>query len=378
MAEENKKNRVEINKKDGVAYLKELGLKEVSDKTFINQDNLATLLDKDFENINKTKALGFIQILQREFGVDLSALKDEYLQFNHTHKKLEDTVEQEVIEKKIAAPMSLQEEEKPKKLLIYLLLGVAALAGVYYLLAGSGETTPKSIPMDLNVVKNEVVTQEAKESLLALDEDYEKELNESDDMDLNKVVEEMFKNSDINESDDAIVSDENNQTNETNKTNVAIKEKNASVVQTALTSPAKEEDISLADVQEDPAPTPAAVEKKKSVWKERQALQKQSVSKMAKNSHQSGLYIDPIQKAWVGVIYLDSMKKKDYLIRKRLKLDASKDQIILIGHKNFKIFNHKLEQGFKSKKMVRFLYRDGELTELSKREYLDYLGSTRW
>jgi hypothetical protein len=375
MAEENKKNKIDINKKDGIAYLKELGLKEVSDKTFINQDNLATLLEKDFENINKTKALGFIQILQREFNVDLSELKKEYLQFNHSHKKEQVAIEQEDVVERIAPPLSLHEEEKPKKILMYILMGVATLLGAYYLFSTKSEIPPV-VPMDLNVVKNEVVTKEAKESLLALDEAYEKEVNESDDMDLNKVVEEMFKNSDINESD---IDTENNQTDDTNKSNAVIEEKNESVMQSALNTPAKEEEVSLADIEEEPVPKIIPViETKKSVWKERQESKKKTLPKKVENSQQEGLYIEPIQKAWVGVIYLDTMKKKDYLIRNRLKLDASKDQIILVGHKNFKIFNHKLEQGFKSKKMVRFLYRDGELTELSKREYLDYLGSTRW
>ncbi len=372
MAEENKKNKVEINKKDGVAYLQELGLKEVSDKTFINQENLAKLLNKDFENINKTKALGFIQILQREFDVDLSELKKEYLEFNHSHKKEQVPMDKEAIVERVAPSFSHEEEEKPKKFLMYLLLGAAALAGAYYLFANNSEKLPLA-PVDLNIVKNEVVTQEAKESLLALDENYEKETNESDEIDLNKVVEEMFKNSDINTTEIAMNKDENNQSN------ISTEEVNTSTIQTALNTPAKEEDISLEDIKEEPIPTTiAAVKVKKSVWKERQEKKKKSPNKEVKNSKQAGLYIEPTQKAWVGVIYLDTMKKKDYLIRNRLKLDASKDQIILVGHKNFKIYNHKLEQGFKSKKMVRFLYRDGALTELSKREYLDYLGSTRW
>jgi hypothetical protein len=373
MSEENKKNKVEIDKKDGVAYLQELGLKEVSDKTFINQENLAKLLNKDFENINKTKALGFIQILQREFDVDLSELKNEYLQFNQTNKKEQVPMDQEAIVERVAPSFSHEQDEKPKKFFIYLLLGAAALAGAYYLFANQSEQTSAIAPTDLNIVKNEVVTQEAKESLLALDENYEKETNESDEIDLNKVVEEMFKNSDINETELAATESENNESN------LTASEVNTSVIKTALDTPAKEEEISLEDIKEEPTPPViAAVKPEKPVWKERRVTKKQVTKKVLKNTPQSGLYIVPTQKAWVGVIYLDTMKKKDYLIRNRLKLDASKDQIILVGHKNFKIYNHKLEQGFKSKKMVRFLYRDGELSELSKREYLDYLGSTRW
>ena len=100
--------------------------------------------------------------------------------------------------------------------------------------------------------------------------------------------------------------------------------------------------------------------------------------KIVKNENRGGLYIEPIHKAWVGVIFLDSMKKKDFLIRRALQLDASKDQIILVGHKNFKIYNKQLEQGFTSKKMVRFLYKDGELREISKAEYKNLRGGVHW
>jgi len=72
------------------------------------------------------------------------------------------------------------------------------------------------------------------------------------------------------------------------------------------------------------------------------------------------------------------MKKKDYLIRRPLQLDATKDQIIMIGHKNFKIFNKQLELGFKSKQKVMFLYKDGDLREISKHEYNQYRGKARW
>jgi hypothetical protein len=67
--------------KTGIEKLKDIGLKTVSNKTFINLENLTYLLDKDFEKLHKTKALGFIQILERDFDVDLAELKDDYLDF---------------------------------------------------------------------------------------------------------------------------------------------------------------------------------------------------------------------------------------------------------------------------------------------------------
>ncbi len=329
---------------DGVSQLKEIGLKEVSNKTFITEANLTALFDKEFSKINKTKALGFIQILEREFGVDLEALKEEYRQFDNSIKKSSKN-EIPTVEKE---PFEL---EKIKKMLIYLILAAAVVFALYALSSRSSDDT-SIVPVDLNVVKNDVVTNQAEESLLAIDENYEKETNQSDEIDLNKVVKEMFHETDQNQSD---ILNDTNDTNESNSS-LAVTEENI----TAALAPAVEENISL----------PQTKKELKNIVKPK--------PEMAKNKNKRGLYIVPVKKAWVGVIFLDTMKKKDFLIRKTLMLDESKDQIILVGHRNFKIFNKRLEQGFKSKKMVRFLYKDGDLREISKKEYVKLRGTTKW
>ena len=352
MQENNKNQESENNQEDpakleGVLRLKEIGLREVSNKTFINLENLTALLDKDFAKLNKTKALGFIQILQREFDVDLNALKTEYLQFDNAHVKPKENYQ-------TVASID-EDDEKPKRFLAYLLLGLAVLVAAYFLFSNSGNSESMS-SVDLNVVKNDVVTEEAKESLLALDEVYEQETNQSDEVDLNKVVQEMFKNVEDNES---------NESEETNET--VILDVNASV----MIAPAREEKVTLEPSIIEETTTTRVADEPKVAKKVKKTVE-------VKNENRGGLYIEPTQKAWVGVIFLDSMKKKDFLIRRTLKLDASKDQIILVGHKNFKIFNKQLELGFKSKKKAMFLYKDGELREISKKEYDRYRGKVRW
>ncbi len=360
MEKENKKNHESeqhqdvSGKKDGASRLKEIGLKEVSNKTFINLENLTALLEKDFAKLNRTKALGFIQILQREFDVDLNELKTEYLQFDNAHVKPKENY-QKIVEID-------EDEEKSKKLLAYLLLGMATLIAAYFFLSNSAESKNVS-SVDLNVVKNDVVTQEAKESLLVADEVYEKETNDSDEVDLNKVVQEMFKTVEENES---------NESEEANKTVLTESNESEQIV------PALEENIVLEES------VIAQATENKTVQKPIETEEKLTVSKKkkkiveVKNENIGGLYIAPTQKAWVGVIFLDSMKKKDFLIRRTLQLDASKDQIIMVGHKNFKIFNKQLELDVKSKKKGMFLYKDGELREISKREYDRYRGKVRW
>jgi hypothetical protein len=57
--------------------LEENSVRAISQKTKISEDNLEHLLAKQFENLKKVKALGFISILEREYKADLNALRND-------------------------------------------------------------------------------------------------------------------------------------------------------------------------------------------------------------------------------------------------------------------------------------------------------------
>ena len=66
--------------------LQENTLSAVSQKTNISEDNIEALLDADFERIKRVKTMGFISILEREYGADLSALKKQAIEYYESHK----------------------------------------------------------------------------------------------------------------------------------------------------------------------------------------------------------------------------------------------------------------------------------------------------
>ena len=53
------------------------GLDEVSKKTKISKRNLEKLAKKEFGSFSKPRALGFLSIIERDYGEDLSNIKDE-------------------------------------------------------------------------------------------------------------------------------------------------------------------------------------------------------------------------------------------------------------------------------------------------------------
>jgi cytoskeletal protein RodZ len=61
--------------------LEENSLKLISQRTNISESNLEALIESDFAKLKRVKTLGFISILEREYKVDLSALKEQAIEY---------------------------------------------------------------------------------------------------------------------------------------------------------------------------------------------------------------------------------------------------------------------------------------------------------
>ncbi len=339
------KKKEEKSQKPGVEYLIEQGYKKVSTKTFISDADLESFLNKDFTNINKTRALGFIQILEREYDVDLTSLKKAYLEHESTNRVKEpETLFTET-------PMS--DGKAWQKYLQYVALILVALGLAYYLFTMDNKKPASVDSLISHIEENKSVIKEAQKniekieenrtkSLFDVDNDLDKKLvkdeqNTNFDLDLDKVVLQMMK--DRNISSDS--SDEHN-----------ISDNIAPIV---LSKP---KIIETDEVQ-------------KPIVKEMTKPVKKVIDK-------GNFYIYPTKKAWVGIIYLDDFTKKDFLIRTKLPLDAGRDQLIVVGHSHFRIYNKSYSVKFRSKNLVRFIYRDGELMEINKKEFKRSSAGVGW
>ena len=100
--------------------LDENTVRAVSEKTNIAEDNIEALSASEFSKINRVKTMGFISILEREYRVDLSKLKEEALLYYNAHE--EDT--------SVTLGLPLPEEKKGKSkwfMFVVLLMIVYAL-----------------------------------------------------------------------------------------------------------------------------------------------------------------------------------------------------------------------------------------------------------
>jgi len=406
--------------RDGVDYLKEIGIKEVSDKTFINKESLQALFDKDFEKLNRAKIFDFMQILEREFDVNLSELKSDYMRYYHNLTKApveKVSVQESVVEKtavakatnptikteddiaktetKVTEPLLETETEsvtlsddKSKAWMKYLLLGLASLLGLYFLFFNS-DTKEKVVVQDsdIKIAQNvEKVKEKSGESLLTHDATFDKTIDDKNDEDLDKMVKEMFKENSGDESASILKADDmKNAKVSTKNADAATKNEKAQMPtqnkrRISVSQPPEEETMTLLeDMQKKTNKNTAEALAAKTPVKTapKKVAQSRKSRPVAKNVKR-GLLIKPTKRAWVGVVYLDTMQKKEFLIASPLRLKEGVDQLIMVGQKDFKIYNKQREKKFLSKKKVRFLYKGGKLTELTKAQFDSYAGDNRW
>jgi len=63
------------------SIISEFGLDEVSKRTKISKRNLKLLSKREFDSFSKPRALGFVSIIEREYGVDMTDFKKEILEW---------------------------------------------------------------------------------------------------------------------------------------------------------------------------------------------------------------------------------------------------------------------------------------------------------
>jgi hypothetical protein len=345
--------------KDGVDFLIKQGYKKLSAKTFISDVDLERFLNKDFQNINKTRALGFIQILEREYDVDLDELKEAYLDHESAHKPKEPD--------KLFVEKPIKDDKAWQKYIPYVIGALVFVGLAYYLFRPTVESENLE-PLAKQLEENKSIIEKAEKNLAKLDqndnrsestnilqESLKKEntaptaSKEEDDLDLDKVVLQMMKERNIS----------------TTELNISLPQEANGSVESAKKDTNKMEKIKTIVKKDDNI----SVVKSKPVVK---------TERKKKKATKSTFYVEPLQKAWVGVIYLDNFKKKDFLIRSKLPLDPSRDQLIVVGHRFFKIYNKDYSVKFTGRGPVRFIYRDGELMEINKKEFIKTSEGVGW
>jgi archaellum component FlaF (FlaF/FlaG flagellin family) len=262
---------------DGLQKLKDIGAQKIYEDTHIPVELIQAILHESFDGLTKIHFVGFVSILQREYNIDLSELKNAGVTYYDERNPVEVTTEDGIF----IAP----KKQRNFTLLYILLAMVIFLVALYYTVEYANENMQNQ-----NIVDNTTINNAKKN--------------------INPVV--------VNDANNSSQKDENKSVEDVNATQQAIQ-----------TAP---------------------------IVKEEKAIPK-------------SFQIVVRSKVWMGYIDMATNKKYQKTFIGAFDLDPNKDWFLIFGHGYIDVITGAKQKKFNSKKTLRLLYKDGQVTELSLDEF---------
>ncbi len=305
--------------------LKSMDLIEIARTTRIDAQNLEYIINKDFEKLANFNVKGYIKILEREFGLDLSDWLSEFEVAKEGFAPVKKAKVEQVYTRKMSP------ERSGGGWLLWLLITVLLIAAVFYfglyksfndflgsLLGEQNKTTYSDAPIVNNTQKKlenigiDVVSRNATEDKFAIKQD----LNTTPAMDENL--------SSLNALDRSIRIERASIKTEENST-----DENAT--------------------QSEPVPS-------------------------------KDLVLSPRGKMWIGIIDLKSGKKREAVINSPYIVASQGDEELLIatGHGMFEVGKADGNVSFNEKNTQKLRVKDGNVTKISNDEFLRLNKGKKW
>jgi len=302
---------------DNIKELEKIGLKKVCDETHIEHRYLKYMVDNNYDKLDHINTLGFIKILSREYKIDLSAWSEAFEEYWIENRKDEESDGLFII---------IDDKKSSKKLLYFILIVlIVATFGTMFSLFQEKIDFFNYINNDDTPYEQTAVVQEVKESLDEINNSKEQSMLE-----------------DTNISDETLVIDTNNSDNmtEDNKSKQDI---------------IKDEEVSTII----------------------NPVVKEPTEKVSPRFSQEAI-ISPNSQLWVGVIYLDTKKRRSFLGEGNFSIDLSKDQIITTGHGSFNLTIGDEKKEFKKQAPMRFLVKDSNITQIDWSKFKELNEGKSW
>lgn len=387
----------------------EYSLETISQKTNITIENLQKLANKEWDKFKRPHALGLISIIEREFKVDLSDLKEEALEYYNSHQPKDVDRPIDLVD---AATVSGGGSKWVNNIITVITLCALGYAGWYYFVdhedsnvteqnsshaKGMFENTidkakellgNKQVEINSSSVKNSAqikttaIKQEPKEDTEPKELALKEQKNKS----------EPIKQDSIKEPKDEpkqkfnIV--ENNSTTLENK-----EEKNSSI--TVVT---KQNSAELNNTKEENSTKPKQVfsltdtnksqDAKENSTKEQVVVEYNSSNAQDLNSSENNQTVANITEAtfklkskrlWVGIYNLNSGKRVSKTLRRPYKLNIGSDKYAIItGHNAFEIVTNNGVKTFDKKGKVYFVISANGIEQIDKKEYRKLTKRRAW
>jgi len=135
---------------DAIKRLQKLGAQKISEDTHIPVNHVQALLNEDFEKFTRVQFLGFISILEREYNLDLSELKEKGLAFFTAHEENNEIFD---------AGVFVTPSRSKNFTVVYIILAIAIfLFAIYYTFGVAKDTNYQVDAIDNNAIEKAVKT----------------------------------------------------------------------------------------------------------------------------------------------------------------------------------------------------------------------------
>ena len=375
--------------------IEENSIATISKRTRLSVENIEKLVHRDFSDMKRVKALGFISILEREFSIELSTLKEECAEYFSSYPD-------EAFDAKLVVTVPESGEYmggKTSKLLMLLIL-FAVGYGAWYFFANKGEgqdtNTTASSTSFIGSIVNQAQEWLGNSSTLDTDNvpvstegvwaqsDTEKNTTQStsqeaqantassqdqnsDETNDSAAEEQIIR--DVKEEQKEIIAQERepNNTDKDLSNDTTADESLAVEVPSMVNETNADEIVSIA---KKPAQQSNVVSKPKP----------RKEKKVAKDSIGMGIVtLHPTKKVWVGYTDLSTMKRAAKVIEEDIDFDTSAGSWILVaGHNaiNFVVKGKATTPEKRGKNY--FLIKDGKVKDISQEEFQKLNKSTVW
>jgi hypothetical protein len=128
--------------------LQALGTEKIHERTHISRDKVELVMSKSYAQIGRVQFMGYISILEREYDIDLSGIKDEYTEFCQNNPSM--------LMPKESVILQANSNAKPKWIAAGAVLIALLIAGGYFL-QGKMSAEPSEDVMSLTTSAMQVV-----------------------------------------------------------------------------------------------------------------------------------------------------------------------------------------------------------------------------
>jgi len=302
--------------------LRELGSQKIHNDTHIIKSHIETILDEDFESINKVQMFGFLSIIEKEYDLDLTSIRENARDFYN---------EQESESDEHGSVFVTASKTKKSSLLYIILILVVFISVAFFSL----ERTPKNS----SVESGSKIIEEVKKNISSVqDEPIIKK---------KPIIKEII---------------------EKKEEKVVIKKPKK-----ILQEMKEEEKVKPKMIKEEKKPLKKIVKETK---KEAVIIKKESKPQELAITH--SLSIVPKSKVWIGYINITKNRKYQKILSKKFDFDPTQEWLMILGHSNV-IFNlNGKEIEYKHRKSLRLSYKDGVLKEVTLEEFKKINRGKKW